>query len=130
LLDALERGILLSFKPELFITFSLLLQLMVWSLDGWKKQAGTFLKNPAGRVSKPLSQTRIKFQKDEIHLLVIHDTQLAIYEASKLKCIEQVSLTFLSSFIVFETLNIYDVSVLRFLACLYFDFQGMLQLYY
>jgi hypothetical protein len=27
-------------------------------------------------------------------------------------------------------LNIYDVSVLRFLACLYFDFQGMLQLYY
>lgn len=104
---------------------------MVWSLDGWKKQAGTFLKNPAGRVSKPLAQTRIKFQKDQIHLLVIHDTQLAIYEASKLKCLKQVSLIFLSSLIVLEYIYIYMMFLYSdFLHVYIFDFQGMLQLYY
>ncbi|GAA0162511.1 hypothetical protein LIER_39425 [Lithospermum erythrorhizon] len=31
----------------------------------------------------------IRFHNDQIHMLVVHETQLAIYEASKLECIKQ-----------------------------------------
>ncbi|PQQ15738.1 hypothetical protein Pyn_20548 [Prunus yedoensis var. nudiflora] len=64
-------------------------QLCVWSLDGWAKQAGTFLQIPTGRVLTPLAQTRVQFHQDLIHLLAVHETQIAIYEASKLECLKK-----------------------------------------
>ncbi|BFG24685.1 hypothetical protein CerSpe_109590 [Prunus speciosa] len=64
-------------------------QLCVWSLDGWAKQAGTFLQIPTGRVHTPLAQTRVQFHQDLIHLLAVHETQIAIYEASKLECLKK-----------------------------------------
>ncbi|KAH0982773.1 hypothetical protein GBA52_009950 [Prunus armeniaca] len=64
-------------------------QLCVWSLDGWAKQAGTFLQIPTGRMLTPLAQTRVQFHQDLIHLLVVHETQIAIYEASKLECLKK-----------------------------------------
>ncbi|XP_040368075.1 topless-related protein 4-like [Rosa chinensis] len=50
---------------------------MVWSLDGWERQAAKFLNNSRTRLSKPLAQTHGKFQKDQIHILVTHYSQLA-----------------------------------------------------
>ncbi|ONI16248.1 hypothetical protein PRUPE_3G087700 [Prunus persica] len=64
-------------------------QLCVWSLDGWAKQAGMFLQIPTGRVLTPLAQTRVQFHQDLIHLLAVHETQIAIYEASKLECLKK-----------------------------------------
>lgn len=67
------------------------LQLCVWSTDGWEKQASKFLQIPAGRTPAPLAQTRVQFHQDQIHLLAVHETQLAVYEAPKLECLKQVS---------------------------------------
>nr|GMC73494.1 protein TOPLESS-like [Ipomoea batatas]GMC77724.1 protein TOPLESS-like [Ipomoea batatas] len=65
-------------------------QLFVWSSDGWEKQKSKFLQLPAGRASVQ-SDTRVQFHQDQIHFLVVHETQLAIYEATKLECVKQVS---------------------------------------
>ncbi|KAL8042991.1 hypothetical protein ABFX02_09G089000 [Erythranthe guttata] len=64
-------------------------QICVWSLDGWEKKANKFLQIPSGRSSNPLAQTRVQFHQDQTQFLVVHETQLAIYEASKLECIKQ-----------------------------------------
>lgn len=84
---------------ELLIKFSVL-QMCVWSLDGWAKLAGTFLQIPTGRMLTPLAPTRVQFHQDLIHLLAVHETQIAIYEASKLECLKKVSGAFFSFLIL------------------------------
>ncbi|GMY35822.1 topless-related protein 4-like [Fagus crenata] len=67
-------------------------QLCVWSTDGWEKQASKFLQmpgGPGGRTQAPLADTRVQFHLDQIHLLVVHETQIAIYDAPKLECLKQ-----------------------------------------
>ncbi|CAN4086401.1 unnamed protein product [Withania somnifera] len=64
-------------------------QLCVWSMDGWEKKASKFLQVPSGRTINPLAQTRVQFHQDQTHLLVVHETQIAIYEVSKLECVKQ-----------------------------------------
>lgn len=62
----------------------------MWSSDGWEKQKSRFLQVPAGRTSTGQSDTRVQFHQDQTHFLVVHETQLAIYEATKLDCVKQV----------------------------------------
>lgn len=69
------------------------LQLCVWSTDGWEKQCSTVLQMPPGRMAAALADTRVQFHLDQIHLLVVHESQIAIYEAPKLECLKQVGLT-------------------------------------
>ncbi|KAE9464317.1 hypothetical protein C3L33_03710, partial [Rhododendron williamsianum] len=64
-------------------------QLCVWSTDGWEKQASKYLQIPSARTPSRLSDTRVQFHQDQIHLLVVHETQIAIYEAPKLECLKQ-----------------------------------------
>ncbi|KAM7265097.1 hypothetical protein ACFE04_002780 [Oxalis oulophora] len=64
-------------------------QLCVWSTDGWEKQTSKFLQIPTGRSAAPLAETRVQFHLDQVHLLVVHETQIAIYEAPKLECLKQ-----------------------------------------
>ncbi|XP_028753925.1 topless-related protein 4 isoform X1 [Neltuma alba] len=64
-------------------------QLCVWSTDGWEKQASKFLQMPSGRAPAPLGDTRVQFHQDQIHLLAVHETQIAIFEAPKLECLKQ-----------------------------------------
>ncbi|KAG1363958.1 putative protein TPR3 [Cocos nucifera] len=64
-------------------------QLCIWGTDGWEKQASKFLQIPTGRVSGPLAETKVQFHHDQLQLLVIHETQLAIYDAAKLECLKQ-----------------------------------------
>lgn len=66
------------------------LQLCVWNTDGWEKQKTRFLQLPAGRSPTAMADTRVQFHLDQIHFLVVHETQLAIYETSKLECLKQV----------------------------------------
>ncbi|KAG6429942.1 hypothetical protein SASPL_107999 [Salvia splendens] len=65
-------------------------QICVWSSDGWEKQKSRFLQLPPGRPPTAQSETRVQFHQDQIHFLVVHETQLAIYEATKLECVKQV----------------------------------------
>ncbi|XVE71481.1 hypothetical protein DITRI_Ditri10aG0153700 [Diplodiscus trichospermus] len=64
-------------------------QLCVWSTDGWEKQASKFLQIPNGRAASPHADTRVQFHLDQIHLLAVHETQIAIFEAPKLECLKQ-----------------------------------------
>ncbi|XP_027066382.2 topless-related protein 4 isoform X1 [Coffea arabica] len=64
-------------------------QLCVWSTDAWEKQTSKYLQIPAGRAAAPLADTRVQFHQDHTHLLAVHETQIAIYEAPKLECLKQ-----------------------------------------
>ncbi|CAL0307112.1 unnamed protein product [Lupinus luteus] len=64
-------------------------QLCVWSTDGWEKQTSKFLQMPSGRAPAPLADTRVQFHLDQTHLLAVHETQIAMYEAPKLECLKQ-----------------------------------------
>lgn len=66
------------------------LQLCVWNTDGWEKQASKSLQMPGGRAAAPLADTRVQFHLDQTHLLVVHETQIALYDAPKLECLKQV----------------------------------------
>ncbi|KAL5985608.1 hypothetical protein ACLOJK_027594 [Asimina triloba] len=64
-------------------------QLCVWGTDGWEKQKSRFLQIPPGRTPAALSETRVQFHNDQIHFLAVHETQIAIYETTKLECLKQ-----------------------------------------
>ncbi|MFS8002096.1 putative transcription factor WD40-like family [Helianthus anomalus] len=63
-------------------------QICVWSSDGWEKQKTRYVQLPPGRTPSPQFDTRVQFHHDQIHFLV-HETQLAIYETTKLECVKQ-----------------------------------------
>ncbi|CAN8246917.1 unnamed protein product [Cochlearia groenlandica] len=64
-------------------------QLCIWSTDGWEKQGSKFLQVPNGRSMPAVSETRVQFHLDQIHLLVVHETQIAIFDAQKLDWLKQ-----------------------------------------
>uniref|UniRef100_A0A0D3AD99 CTLH domain-containing protein n=1 Tax=Brassica oleracea var. oleracea TaxID=109376 RepID=A0A0D3AD99_BRAOL len=64
-------------------------QLCVWGMDGWEKQASKQIQIPSGHSPNPLAHTRVQFHQDQTHVLVVHASQLAIYEAPKLENVKQ-----------------------------------------
>ncbi|KAM7274408.1 hypothetical protein ACFE04_029072 [Oxalis oulophora] len=62
-------------------------KLCVWSIDTWEKRKFVAIQLPAGKV--PNGETRVQFHSDQIRMLVSHETQLAIYDASKMERIRQ-----------------------------------------
>ncbi|KAK3436788.1 hypothetical protein EUGRSUZ_C01424 [Eucalyptus grandis] len=64
-------------------------QLCVWNTGRWTKQTSKFLQMPNGRGAAPLADTRVQFHVDQIHLLVVHQTQIATCEAPKLERLKQ-----------------------------------------
>ncbi|KAA8521600.1 hypothetical protein F0562_012273 [Nyssa sinensis] len=63
-------------------------QIIVWNSEVWEKRIGTFLQIPWRRPKVPLDSS-IKFHQDQIHFLIVHGTQLGIYETTKLECVKQ-----------------------------------------
>ncbi|KAK6121065.1 hypothetical protein DH2020_045194 [Rehmannia glutinosa] len=61
--------------------------LCVWSIDTWEKRKSVLIQLPAGKA--PNGDTRVQFHADQVRLLVTHETQLAIYDASKMERIRQ-----------------------------------------
>ncbi|XP_034916413.1 topless-related protein 1 isoform X2 [Populus alba] len=64
-------------------------QVIVWSIDRWERKKNCVLQVPAGRTPAAMSDTQVQFHQDQVHLLVAHDTQLVIYETTKLECLKQ-----------------------------------------
>eukprot|EP00246_Nothoceros_aenigmaticus_P004019 TRINITY_DN1530_c0_g2_i1.p1 TRINITY_DN1530_c0_g2~~TRINITY_DN1530_c0_g2_i1.p1 ORF type:complete len:664 (+),score=128.44 TRINITY_DN1530_c0_g2_i1:208-1992(+) len=61
-------------------------QLCVWGTDGWDKRKSKFLQTQASRAPPPIGgDTRVQFHNDQIRLLVVHESQLAIFDAGKLE---------------------------------------------
>lgn len=64
------------------------LQIIFWNTDTWEKRKSVTIQLPAGKA--PVGDTRVQFHSDQIHLLVCHETQLALYDAAKMECLTQV----------------------------------------
>ncbi|XP_010546752.1 PREDICTED: topless-related protein 3 isoform X2 [Tarenaya hassleriana] len=62
-------------------------QICFWSIDTWEKKKSVAIQMPAGK--PPTGDTRVQFHVDQIRILVVHETQLAIYDASKMELIRQ-----------------------------------------
>ena len=62
------------------------------SINRWKKRKSKILQVQIGRSSPPVGDTRVQFHNDQVHLLVVHKRQLAIYDASKFDHFHYVSL--------------------------------------
>nr|GEW41782.1 topless-related protein 4-like isoform X1 [Tanacetum cinerariifolium] len=63
--------------------------LCVWNMNGYEKQTSKQLHIPGGRVAARSADTRVQFHQDQTHLLVVHETQIAIFEAPRLECLKQ-----------------------------------------
>lgn len=77
-----------TFAISGFKNFYYVGQLCVWSIDTWEKRKSIPLQLPAGR--SPVGDTRVQFHSDQLRLLVVHETQLAVYDALKMERIRQV----------------------------------------
>ncbi|XP_020102466.1 topless-related protein 4-like [Ananas comosus] len=64
-------------------------EVRVWGIDGWKKQCSRSLKIPSGQLSSPGVEIKIQFCHNQVHLLAVAKTQLAIYDVATLELLKQ-----------------------------------------
>ncbi|KAH9324714.1 hypothetical protein KI387_004892, partial [Taxus chinensis] len=62
-------------------------KLCAWSMDSWEKQRENTVYPQEGRLPSPHGVTKIQFHKDQVHLLVLQESQIAIYDASRLELV-------------------------------------------
>ncbi|KAG5555948.1 hypothetical protein RHGRI_006557 [Rhododendron griersonianum] len=80
-------GLAFSTELNILVSSGADAQLCIWSVDTGELLKSVPIQLPACKVWK--GDTRVQFHSDQIHLLVSHETQLAIYDASKMHCIRQ-----------------------------------------
>ncbi|GLJ41791.1 hypothetical protein SUGI_0864910 [Cryptomeria japonica] len=57
-------------------------KLCAWSLDGYKIRRELIVCPHGERLSSPVGVSKIQFHKDHVHLLVVQEIQIAIYDSS------------------------------------------------
>ncbi|WZY80229.1 hypothetical protein YC2023_026613 [Brassica napus] len=80
-------GLAFSLALNILVSSGADSQVCVWSMAGWEKRSSMYLNAPKGRSMPAVSDTRVQFHQNEIHLLVVNETQIAIYDAQKLDCL-------------------------------------------
>ncbi|KAK7329494.1 hypothetical protein VNO77_23664 [Canavalia gladiata] len=80
-------GLAFSAQLNILVSSGADAQLFFWSIDSWDKKKSLSIQMPAGKA--PVGDTRVQFHIDQVNLLVCHETQLAIYDASKMELIRQ-----------------------------------------
>ncbi|KAF8394610.1 hypothetical protein HHK36_020824 [Tetracentron sinense] len=80
-------GLAFSTNLNILVSSGADAQLFIWNTDTWEKRESVAIQLPAGKA--PLGDTRVQFHSDQIRLMVFHETQLAIYDASKMERIRQ-----------------------------------------
>lgn len=80
-------GLAFSANLNILVSSGADAQLCVWSIDTWEKRKSVAIQIPSGKA--PVGDTRVQFHADQLRLLVVHETQLAIYDASKMDRIRQ-----------------------------------------
>ncbi|KAK6117020.1 hypothetical protein DH2020_049264 [Rehmannia glutinosa] len=60
--------------------------LCAWSIDGWEKKKSRPIQAPPGQPTPLVGETRVQFHNNQSHLLVVHESQIAIYDA-QLECL-------------------------------------------
>ncbi|XP_043719817.1 protein TPR1-like isoform X2 [Telopea speciosissima] len=80
-------GLAFSTNLNILVSSGADAQLCIWNTDTWEKRKSISIQLPAGKA--PIGDTRVQFHSDQVRLLVSHETQLAIYDASKMDRIRQ-----------------------------------------
>ncbi|EXB56799.1 Topless-related protein 3 [Morus notabilis] len=80
-------GLAFSTSLNILVSSGADAQLCVWSIDTWEKRRSVAIQVPAGKAT--VGETRVQFHSDQVRLLVVHETQLAIYDAAKMDRIRQ-----------------------------------------
>ncbi|KAF8387763.1 hypothetical protein HHK36_026418 [Tetracentron sinense] len=80
-------GLAFSTNLNILVSSGADAQLCIWNTDTWEKRKSVIIQLPTGNM--PTGDTRVQFHSDQIRLLVFHESQLAIYDASKMDCIRQ-----------------------------------------
>ncbi|XP_058205820.1 uncharacterized protein LOC131319541 isoform X9 [Rhododendron vialii] len=80
-------GLAFSTNLNILVSSGADAQLCLWSIDKFEHLKSVPVQLPAGKACN--GDTRVQFHSDEIHLLVSHETQLAIYDASEMDHIRQ-----------------------------------------
>ncbi|KAE9610024.1 putative transcription factor WD40-like family [Lupinus albus] len=62
-------------------------QICFWNIDSWDKKKSLPVQMRDGKAL--VGDTRVQFHSDQVHLLVWHESQLAIYDASKIELVRQ-----------------------------------------
>lgn len=60
-------------------------QLCIWSVDGWEKKKARPIQAPPGHQAPLVGETRVQFHNDQSHVLVVHESQIGIYD-TQLEC--------------------------------------------
>ncbi|XP_074326432.1 protein TOPLESS-RELATED PROTEIN 2-like isoform X1 [Apium graveolens] len=61
-------------------------QLCVWNIEGWEKRMARPLQTPPSHSAPLVGETQVQFHNDQTHLLVVHESQIGIYD-SQLECL-------------------------------------------
>ncbi|XVE97389.1 hypothetical protein REPUB_Repub03eG0015100 [Reevesia pubescens] len=64
-------------------------QIFTWDVDSWERCTSKLLELPDETIPVVGSNTQVQFHLDQVHFLVVHETQLSIYEAKELACVQQ-----------------------------------------
>ncbi|XP_071737370.1 protein TOPLESS-RELATED PROTEIN 2-like isoform X2 [Rutidosis leptorrhynchoides] len=62
-------------------------QLCIWNINGWEKRKSRSIQSPPGHPSSLTGETKVQFHNDQRHLLVVHESQIAIYDY-QLECLK------------------------------------------
>ncbi|KAI3770509.1 hypothetical protein L6452_01645 [Arctium lappa] len=79
-------GLAFSTHLKILVSSAADAHICIWSIDSWEKRKRVPLELPG---KAPTGDTRVQFHSDQIRLLVSHETQLALYDASKMEQICQ-----------------------------------------
>ncbi|KAG5555911.1 hypothetical protein RHGRI_006534 [Rhododendron griersonianum] len=80
-------GLAFSTNLNILVSSAADAQLCIWRIDTWEHLKSVSIQLPAGKACN--GHTRVQFHLDQIRLLVSHETQLAIYDASEMERIRQ-----------------------------------------
>ncbi|KAK3211756.1 hypothetical protein Dsin_016462 [Dipteronia sinensis] len=64
-------------------------EMILWSTDKWERMKSTTLSFPSGKTLGAMSNTQVQFHHNQTHFLAVNETQLAIYNAMTLDCVNQ-----------------------------------------
>lgn len=84
----------------------------MWSIDGWEKKKTRFIQAPTGRQSPLVGETKVQFHNDHTHLLVAHESQIAVYDC-KLDCLHFVSFSPDSPYVVVSHYSLWQMDMLH-----------------
>ncbi|KAJ0720231.1 putative Topless family protein [Helianthus annuus] len=65
-------------------------ELCIWNINGWEKRKSRSIQSPPGHPYSLVGETKVQFHNDQRHLLVVHESQIAIYD-HQLECLKLVN---------------------------------------